>query len=114
MLPDRAFNPYKQKDPGRCLVSKAILNGSGKVKWCFRQRSLFKKVDNGWRFLADTDTDETTADPNNLTACDFMTLAGIEPAVLAIYNMPVGTDLALEREDGKLVFYDTKTGYPIE
>lgn len=48
--------------------------------------STDRKVDNGWRFFSD-----------------------IESAILAIYNMPIGSDLQLVIEDGKIKFYDNLT-----
>mgnify|MGYP001060824757 FL=1 len=45
---------------------------------------------------------------------DFNTLANIEPAVLSIYNMPVGTDLEFFYDNTGRYFIDTKTGKRID
>ncbi len=45
---------------------------------------------------------------------DFNTLANIEPAVLSIYNMPVGTDLEFCCDNSGRYFIDTKTGKRID
>ena len=45
------------KNAGGCVVSRNILSGKGKLKWCIRENSV-NEVDNGWRFLSDIDTNE--------------------------------------------------------
>lgn len=97
------------ENAGGCIVSKHILTGKGKLKWLFREESVDNKVDNGWRFLSDIDDDEFINDPKNLAVCDFNTVANIEPAILGIYNLPVGSDLQLVVQDGKIRFYDNNT-----
>ena len=49
-----------------------------------------------------------------MTVVDFNTFANIEPAILAIYNLPVGTDLEFHIESGKRYFVDTQSGKVIE
>lgn len=97
------------KNAGACLVSKNILNGHGQLKWLVREKSINPKVDNGWRIFSDIDTSEYLDNPNNLSVCDFNTVAEIEPAIIAIYLLPVGSDLQLVKEDGKITFYDNLT-----
>lgn len=94
---------------GGCIVSKNILDGKGKLKWLLREVSTDRTVDNGWRFFSDIDDDDFINNPDNLLVCDFNTVANIEPAILAIYNMPVGSDLQLVTEGGKIKFYDNLT-----
>lgn len=102
------------KNAGACLVSKNILSGQGKLKWLLREESIDNKVDNGWRFFSDIDTSDYLDNPDNLATCDFNTVAEIEPAIIAIYLLPVGSDLQLVKEDGKITFYDNITEQPIE
>lgn len=45
--------------------------------------------------------------------CDFNTVANIEPAILAIYNLPVNADIALVEENGKKRFIDSNTGVTV-
>ena len=40
----------------------------------------------------------------------FNTVANIEPAIFAIYNCKVGTDIELVEENGKKFFLDSNTG----
>lgn len=100
------------KDAGGCIVSKNILTGKGKLKWCIREESV-NEVDNGWRFLSDIDTDEYLSKADNLCICDFNTVANIEPAVLSIYEFDIGTDIELNRKEGRIVFLDSKSGKEI-
>ena len=46
---------------------------------------------------------------SEFSICDYDTVAQIEPAVLCIYHLPVGSDLVFV-DDGSRRFYDTKTG----
>jgi hypothetical protein len=85
---------------GGSVVSKNILSRKGKLKWCFREQPM-NNIDNGWRFLSDIDTDEYLSKSDNMCVCDFNTIANIEPAVLAIYNCKIGTDIELVEVDGK-------------
>ncbi len=97
---------------GASLVSKSIYDRKGKLKWCVREKST-RDVDNGWRFLADIDTDEYLADINNWCILPYESIIEIEPAVLAIYDMQVGTELTLVQEGKRKFFVDTNTGEEI-
>jgi len=71
-------------------------------------------ADNGWRFLAEEDDDTYINTPGNLVVVDFNTVAAIEPAVISIYLLPIGSDLQLvEERTGRLVFYDNRTQQPL-
>lgn len=94
---------------GGVIISKSLLAGDSKLKWMFREESV-NPADNGWRALGDTDTQEYINDSNNMIVVDFNTLANIEPAVLSVYDLPVGADLELREENGKKYFADTNTG----
>lgn len=97
------------KNPGGCVVSNNIINKKGVLKWCVRDESL-NPVDNGWRFLSDIDTEDFLSDPANMSIWSFNTVAEIEPAVLLIYDMPMGTDVTLIQENGRKFFVYTETG----
>ena len=92
--------------PNGCIVSNNILSEKGELKWCFRE-SPVNNMDSGWRFLSSIDTDEYLADANNSSVCSLDTIVQIEPAILAVINLPVGTDVALTIVDGEKVFVDT-------
>lgn len=101
------------KDAGACITSKHIINGTGSLKWAVRGESV-NSVDNGWRFFSTIDDDEYINNPNNLVVCDFNTVAEIEPAIIAIYLFPVGSDLQLIIEKGERYFIDNLTGEKVE
>ena len=94
---------------GGMVVTKSLLSGSSKLKWIFRDDSVYD-ADSGWRAIGDTDTQDYLSKSKNMTVVDFNTLANIEPAILVIYDLPVGTDLEFRIEDGKKSFVDTQTG----
>lgn len=79
------------------------------MKGCFRDESADPN-DNGWHFLGADDTEEYINVVENNIVVDFNTVANIEPAVLALYDMPIGTDLYVERgTDKKIRFFRTET-----
>ena len=80
------------ENAGGMIITKSIYEGTSKLKWFFREESV-NPSDNGWRAIGDNDTQEYLNNPENSIVVDFNTLANIEPAVLAVYDMPVGTDL---------------------
>ncbi|WP_242214115.1 DUF2185 domain-containing protein [Bacillus cereus group sp. BfR-BA-01383] len=96
------------KKAGACIISKNIINETGKLKWILREKSI-DVVDNGWRFFSEID-DDYINNPENLVVCDFNTVANIEPAILGIYELPIGSDLQLVSENGKIRFVDNLTG----
>ncbi len=97
----------KTHNLGGCIITKSLDDGTSKLKWIFREESV-NPVDNGWRALGDTDTEEYINVPENNLVVDFDRLVEIEPAVLAIYDMPVGTDLEFDSQ--RKVFIDSNTG----
>jgi len=101
------------KNPGGCVVSNNIINKKGNLKWCVREESL-NKVDNGWRFFSDVDTEEFLNIAENMSVWDFNTIAEVEPAILLIYDMPIGTDITLCCGDGKKIFVESITGKKVE
>ena len=94
---------------GGCIVSKNTLDNKGKLKWCVRENAV-NDLDNGWRFFADIDTEEFLSDARNMCVCNYDSVVEIEPAVLFIYDFPVGADLTLIEENGSKFFVETETG----
>lgn len=103
------MNKKKSMGLGGSIVSKHLLDSEGELQRCVRDEAA-NPLDNGWRFFANIDTKEYLNDPDNMTVCDFGTVVDIEPAVLQIYDMPVGTDLMLLIDKGKRTFIHTDTG----
>lgn len=97
---------------GASVVSNNVLSGAGKLKWLVREESM-NASDNGWRFLSDIDDNAYLSDPENFSVTAFNRVVEIEPAVLGLYGLPVGSDLELRRESGRIRFYDNNTGMPV-
>ncbi len=105
----------EQKKPyirgaGGTIVSKSVINGTAKLKWLFRQESEYG---NGWIAFGDTDSQEYVNCADNMAVIDYNDLADIEPAVLMVYYMPVGSDLEFRTDETGGYFVDTKTGKEI-
>ena len=100
------------ENAGSCIVTKSILNGETKFRWLFREEPL-NNIDTGWMAFGDSDNDEYVNDPKNLTVVDLNTLINIEPTILNVYEMPVGTDLIFIEEDGEKYFINAKTNEQI-
>ena len=89
-------------DAGGSIVSKNILSHKGKLRWCVREESVNKVIDKYEIWEKQLDERESQL--------DFNTVANIEPAIIAIYNCKVGTDIELVEENGKKFFLDSNTG----
>ncbi|MDR1710494.1 MAG: DUF2185 domain-containing protein [Propionibacteriaceae bacterium] len=94
---------------GACLVSKRILSGEGWPRWMVREPSK-APIDNGWRIFSHLDDAEYLADPNNLQIVDFNQVCAIQPALIGIWNFPVGSDLQMFVDDDGIQIADTPTG----
>ena len=101
------------ENAGGVIITKSIYQGTSKLKWFFREESV-NPSDNGWRAIGDNDTQEYLNNPENSMVVDFNTLANIEPAVLSVYDMPVGTGLEFCFDDTGRYFVDTNTGNRIK
>ena len=101
------------ENAGGVIITKSIYQGTSKLKWFFREESV-NPSDNGWRAIGDNDTQEYLNNPENSMVVDFNTLANIEPAVLSVYDMPVGTDIEFYFDDTGRFFVDSNTGNRIK
>jgi len=99
----------KSSGLGGSVVSNNILQNIGNLKWCIKEHSV-NDLDNGWRFLSDIDTEEFLADASNMSICDWGTIIEIEPAIMNIFDMPIGTDITLLNENNKKYFVYTESG----
>jgi len=94
---------------GASIVSNNILENKANIKWILRENSV-NELDNGWRFLSEIDTEEYLSHAENMSTCDWSTIVEIEPAVLSIFNMPIGTELILIYEGEKKYLLDSNSG----
>ncbi|WP_426245467.1 DUF2185 domain-containing protein [Nocardioides sp. LHG3406-4] len=97
---------------GACLASNNVMNQAGRVKWMVREESK-AAADNGWRIFSDIDTSEYLHDAANLQIVDFNRVCEIEPALIGIWDLPVGSDLQIVDEGNGIEIVDTATGRPI-
>ncbi len=97
---------------GTCLVTKNVLEGKGLVRWMVREKSAIP-VDNGWRIMSHIDTSDYLKDNSNWQIVDFNEVCNIEPLLIGIWDMPVGADLQLVRDELGLRIMDTPTGREI-
>lgn len=95
---------------GGTIVTKSILDGTSKLKWLFRQEGGHG---NGWIAFGDRDSQEYVNDANNMAIVDFNTLADIEPTVVNVFYMPMGSDLEFRCDKTGKYFVDTRTGKEI-
>ena len=97
----------KTHNLGGCIITRSLYEGTSKLKWIFREEGV-NPADNGRRAIGDTDTEEYINAPGNNMVVDSDRLVEIEPAVLAIYDMPVGTELEFDSQ--RKVFINSNTG----
>ncbi|MFV0428284.1 MAG: DUF2185 domain-containing protein [Arachnia sp.] len=99
-------------DAGACLVTKNVLSGAGVVRWMLRVPSK-SPVDNGWRIMSHVDTSEYLADTDNWQISDFNEVCALEPALIGIWDLAVGSDLQVVRDELGIRVVDTPTGEQI-
>ena len=71
-------------------------------------------MDSGWRFLSAIDTDEYINEVSNMSVCAWNTMVEIEPAILPLLDMPIGTDLILEHVGNKRRFIRQDDGEEVD
>jgi hypothetical protein len=97
---------------GGCTISLNAYEGRAPIRWANREASV-APGDNGWRFLSAIDTTEYLNTPGNLRIADYNEVCSIEPAVIGIWDMPIGTGITIERGDGRIRLIDDASGREI-
>ncbi|WP_106850451.1 DUF2185 domain-containing protein [Blastococcus sp. Marseille-P5729] len=95
---------------GACMTTKNVTSGVAPVRWMDREPSRDGKVDNGWRIFSAADTSEYLEDTANWQVVDFNTVCNIEPALIGIWDLPIGSQLELRVADGRRSIVDSRTG----
>lgn len=67
-------------------------------------------ADNGWRIFSSIDSEAYLADPSNLQVADFNAVCALEPALIGIYDFPVGSDLQIVDDGSGIRVVETATG----
>ena len=94
---------------GACILSKNVIEGKGRVRWMVREKSVIPQ-DNGWRIFSHIDDSAYLANRDNLQVVDFNQACLFEPALIGIWDLPVGSDLQIV-DDGRTVeVVETRTG----
>lgn len=93
---------------GACLVSAQALSGKYPVRWMSRKQSQ-APADNGWRILSIADTPDYLNTPGNMVVADYNAICAVEPALIGIWDFPIGSELMLADEAGRLFIVDTLT-----
>lgn len=97
---------------GVCLATKNVMEHRGVVRWMVRHPSQ-RPADNGWRIMSHIDTSEYLDVPTNWQIVDFNEVCYIEPALIGIYDFPVGSDLQIVRDDEGIHIVETASGREI-
>ncbi|AQA02945.1 hypothetical protein BVC93_11445 [Mycobacterium sp. MS1601] len=102
------FNPKA----GACLATANVMQRRGLVRWMWRRPSQ-GPADNGWRIMSHIDTSEYLNTPGNWQMVSYNEVCAIEPALIGIWDFPVGSDLQIVRDDRGIRVVDTPTGREI-
>lgn len=97
---------------GACLATKNVMDRRGKVRWMVRVAST-GGADNGWQISSHIDTAEYLNDQSNWQIVAFNDVCNIKPALVCIYDFPVGSDLQIVRDERGISIYDTPSGRQI-
>ena len=97
---------------GACLATRNVIEKKGLVRWMVREPSK-APADNGWQIMSHIDTSEYLNDTSNWQIVDFNDLCAIEPALIGIWDLPVGSDLQIVRDERGIRIVDTPTGREI-
>lgn len=97
---------------GTSLTTYNVLERRGRIRWMVRAKPR-NEADNGWRVFSHIDTSEYLADQANWAVVDFNTLCALEPALIGIWNLPVGSDLQIVDDGQRIRVVDTPTGREI-
>lgn len=116
-MTDRPATPpsdYPEFIPGAgaCLATTNVLSGAGVVRWMVRKPST-AGADNGWRIMSHIDTSDYLSDQASWRVVDFNQVCAIEPALIGIWDLEVGSDLQIVRDELGIRIVDTPTGRQI-
>lgn len=97
---------------GACIATTNVIDRRGRVRWMVR-RPPQRAADNGWQIMSSIDTTDYLNDANNWRVVDFNDLCAIEPALIGIWDLKVGSDLQLVHDELGIRIVDTPTGREI-
>lgn len=94
---------------GACLVTTHVLSGDGRIQRMVREAAQ-NPLDNGWRIMSDIDADEHLTNTEYWRVADYNDVCHLEPALIDVWALPVGSDLHLFRDGGDPRIVDSATG----
>lgn len=95
-----------------CLVTTSVLAGRAHIGRLVRQ-ATHDPGDSGWRVLAHTDTEAFINSGDCWRSVTVEDVSAMEPALHAVWQMPVGTDLQLFHDERGVRIVDTATGQSV-
>ncbi|GAB09852.1 hypothetical protein GOARA_048_00540 [Gordonia araii NBRC 100433] len=104
-MPPTEFIP----NAGTCLATTNVLSRRGQVRWMVREKSR-DPADSGWRIMSDVDTQEYLDSGECWHVVDYNAVCAIEPALIDMWRLPVGSDLQLVRDQAATRIVETATG----
>ncbi|MFT3901398.1 MAG: DUF2185 domain-containing protein [Gordonia sp. (in: high G+C Gram-positive bacteria)] len=97
------------RNAGACLATTNVLERRGQVRWMVRENSQ-DPADNGWRIMSHIDTEEYLNSDGCWRIVDFNDVCELEPALIEMWPLPVGSDLQLVRDEAGTRIVDTASG----
>lgn len=94
---------------GVCIASNNVMEQRGRVRWMVREHPKFAE-DTGWMVLSHIDTAEYLSRAENMRIVSFEQVIEMEPALIGIYGLPVGSDLQVVDDGPRVRIVETKTG----
>lgn len=103
--------PYTEFIPnaGACLATTNVMSGRGRVRWMVREDSQ-DPVDNGWRVMSHIDDEAYLNSAGCWQVVDYNDLCALEPALVEVWSLPVGSDLQLVDDGAGVCIVDAATG----
>ena len=77
---------------GACMATEKITVDGELIGYMYREQPDLE-VDNGWRFLSGTETQEYADDSIHWAFYDSNTIANYDPAIIPYLSLPMGTEL---------------------
>lgn len=99
-------------DAGLCITTKNAMSRPGRVRFAVRTAPI-NSADTGWQFFSPFDSPEYLADPDNAQIADYNLMCSLEPALIGIWNHPIGSDYDIIHGDRGIEILDSRTGRPV-
>ncbi|MFT4201354.1 DUF2185 domain-containing protein [Gordonia sp. (in: high G+C Gram-positive bacteria)] len=94
---------------GACLATTNVMSGRGQVRWMVREESQ-DPADNGWRIMSHIDDEAYLKSDGCWQIVDYNDVCALEPALIEMWPLPVGSDLQLVRDEAGTRILDTTNG----